>query len=170
MRRFVIVGGVGLALAPGCEWREECKNLEGIAVVHVDPRFSVEEAFSIGRASLRWNLFAGHPVIETRRHGEPLPICTIIDSPAVAPVPNAQAVTHHGTGNIEIGSALSCSGEPVNSDPKCFEAIVMHEMGHLLGLPHHTDGVDGIMRGTGGASLDFTDADRRACEAFDVCR
>lgn len=160
-----------LTILPACQWQEDCQDEQGITRVHADPSFSDSEQDGIQQATFRWNLLAKRVAVlaQARSYASH---CTIINSSKedVGDGKGWEGVERGATGNIEIARILNCNGEPRSRDLPCFEAVVMHELGHLLGLGHHADGVDGIMRGTGGAALDFTDNDRRACEAIGVCR
>ncbi len=159
-------------MIPACQWREDCQDDDHIARIHADPTFSDEEQEGILRAADRWNTFTNHIVILVQVRSTHLFTCNIINSSKedVGDGKNYEGVERNATGNIEIASSFNCNGEPRARELVCFEAIVMHEMGHLLGFAHLPPGVDGIMRGSGGASLDFTDGDRRACESLGLCR
>lgn len=154
-------------MIPACTWGEDCKDDEGVARVHADPRFPPAEQASIQSATHRWNAFAGHVVILAEANTYNF-VCTIIDSADSNVDGKAQGVEEELTGNIKIASVFSCNGEQFGRYLPCFEALVLHEMGHLLGMKHLSPGVDGVMRPVG-TSLDFTQGDRMQCLAIDLC-
>lgn len=160
-----------ISLIPACQLQEDCKDDQGIAQVSVDLAFTEMEQASIFRAADRWNTFANHLVLVVRVTGGNHITCTVFYSTKddLGDGRNWQGVEHGATGNIEIARSLSCNGEERSRWLPCFEAIVMHEMGHLLGLSHLPPGAKGIMQGIG-AALDFSEADRRVCEDMGVCR
>lgn len=143
---------------------EDCKDASGIARVHVSPLFPSDEQDHIQNALNRWNAFAGHTVVTGAREEYGV-TCNILN--ASNPIaPNIQGRFQHATGNISIGPVFRCSG--VARDGMCLEALVLHEVGHMLGFDHHPPGVAGVMQNPG-VTLDFTDADLLACLAAGVC-
>ncbi len=152
------------ALLTSCFFpQEDCLNSAGVAVLNASPKWSVEEQTHLQNAANRWNAFAKREVIAVRPNTSG-PTCTIFEE---QPPPPAIGYFKGRSGNILIAPLYSCAS-PLGKDMACFEAIAMHEMGHLLGLGHLPEGEDGIMRATTGA-LDFSDADHEACVNSGIC-
>ena len=146
---------------------EDCRDAFGVARLNGSAAFTELEQGHIQSAAHRWNLFAGHEVVTVRTRRDSL-FCTIVSE--TEPIAeNVQGRFMGLTGTIRIGPSFRCSADkPEERDPQCFEALVMHEMGHLLGLDHLPAGASGIMQ-PAGAALDFSEADRNACRAAGIC-
>lgn len=144
--------------------REDCKNSHDVAVMHASAQFTEVEQAHIQFAAARWQVFAGHEVVAVEA-GSQSSTCTISRGPLTPP---RIGEFRHETGDIVIDPNYSCDGNHTTNYMPCFEALVMHEMGHLLGLGHLPEGQEGIMRAAAGA-LDFTASDRAECVAAGVC-
>lgn len=154
----------------GC--KEDCRDDSGIARVHVDQDLPAEKRIAVYSAARRFNALANRTVITVDdRKSDTCTVSQSTDDLLGAeddgdnPVGVAQGSTDHYSGNILLSRLRSCVGEPYADDVRCFESVVMHEMGHLLGMNHTTAGV----MINGGAAYDYSPEDLAECRRAGIC-
>lgn len=158
-----------VAAATGCTLpAESCRDDRGIAAIGIGDGLSLEEQARVRSAAARWNAFAHRTVIEVteRDAGDR---CVVRGRET--PFPDGRLANFsHESGIISIAPVFKCAvEEAMGRSPDCFEAFITHEMGHLLGLDHHEGWTPGVMRGSGGATVCFSEADRAVCVDAGVC-
>lgn len=174
VKRAVALGAVlGVAGLTGCTVAQrDCVGFDGAAHLTVHSDFPDLELAAMDRAADRWEAFAGRRVVELSRGNDDS--CTVlrayVKSLTLPDGTTAIARYDGGAKVIEVAEETNCHGDtPGQRDLACLETVMMHEMGHVLGLSHLRSGVDGIMRGSGGTAADFTPADHEACVVAGVC-
>ncbi len=123
--------------------------------------FTPEQQEWIEESSVRWNKWAGRQVTSVRpgySRG-----CFI----TAGKTRNDQAIgeEHSNSQNIVIDVDDLTRFRALTRER--FEGIVMHEMGHALGLNHVGKDGEALMATAGG--LDFTEQDRLECIKREVC-
>lgn len=159
MRGFWLIG---LALfAAGCA--EEEREVAPYRL-WVSPTFSVEKQAAVVRAAESWNQLSGRTAVVVESVGERDHMIVV---PRTFPVDGVDAQglqAEHGV-LLVADDRYTCDGVDGTDDIRCFEALVKHEIGHLLGVPHvHR----GIMQEFN-VALDFSDEDRAACASATYC-
>lgn len=154
-----------MLLVAGCAVKQEGEMAahEPVIGMLAAPALPDAQRASLERACERWNVLAHHRVLELEGVGER---ATRIVRPHPFPIDGIAAQAQERPGGVVLVSDdIRCVDAPGPNDPRCVEAVIMHELGHVLGLPHVSRGV----MQEEGATLEFTDEDRAACEAAGVC-
>lgn len=157
MRGFVLTAALGLTA---------CSEAPDVAPysLWVSPSLSVEQQAAARRACDRWNEVAGRTAVVVDGVGER---DRMIVRGAPFPVHGADAQGYQAEHGVLIVASDSyvCTGSDGDQDLRCFEAVAMHEIGHLLGVPHVERG---IMQERD-VELEVSDEDRRACANATYC-
>lgn len=151
---------LGLALvAVGCTEHEV--DVEPYRL-WVSPRFSSAQQVAARNACKRWNEIAGRTAVTIDGVGDRERMAII---PHAFPIDGIDAQGWHAEHGVLLIAQdnYACSGN--TRDMRCFEAIVIHEIGHLMGVPHVQHGV----MQERDAALEFSDEDREACAKTVYC-
>lgn len=152
---LVLVGGIVLG-------GQGCATIDCEGSYRLGPGFTAGQESNVREALRRWNEWSGSDARISSTG-----ICSI--EPEALDEPNLFG-TWIGYGRIEIDAMKLdrwCGRlESESERDRCFQSIVMHEVGHSYGLEHIEEGI-GVM--SPGALPDFTDEDRRECETRGVC-
>lgn len=129
----------------------------------VSPQFSATQRVAVERACGRWNEVAGRTAIIVDGIGDR---DRMVVRPARYPIDGIDAQGFHAEhGVLLIADKLVCASGETEADIRCFEANVIHETGHVMGVPHVSHG---IMQ-EWNVELELSDEDRAACKAATYC-
>lgn len=157
MRSYVLA--FSLLLLTCAPPRKECNGR-----FNVDPGFSAGFYRSIYRSEIRWNEFSKKKVVFTDGTGD---TCTIkpttTDSQLHADLEEESGpwlgLQHAETGNIFLCTDVTAEALP-------FETMVLHELGHTVGMRH----VPGhAIMSEDDPALNFTDEDHIECWRVRAC-
>lgn len=138
----------GIAVQVYPEKINESKHIH--RTLYVDSRFSEEEDLAIINVAKRWTAATNHIAeidvafmpTEIKDENTSLSIMVLNESPSFPPVVMLDRGNHNSTCGIYNGSEMeypiiAIVDERIN-DINLFEQVVMHEVGHSLGLAHLT--------------------------------
>lgn len=141
-----------------------CVNESGRAYapyqVAISPVFDEVHRAAIVRACARWNDIAGREAVQV--NGIEDRERMVIRS-AEFPVDGVDAQGFHDEHGVLLVADVYVCG--TDTSIRCFEAIVMHELGHLMGVEHVQHGV----MQESNVPVDVTDEDRAACARAPFC-
>lgn len=152
---------IGFALSATAACTENEREAEPYRL-WVSPQFSNEQQLAVRRACVRWNEIAGRAACAVDGVGERE---RLVVRPAGFPIDGVDAQgwqAEQGVLLIAKSDYVCAGGE---TDIRCFEAIAMHEIGHLMGVKHVHRGVMQEF----GARIETSDEDRAACLAAKYC-
>lgn len=157
---------VGLAACAPDE-TPDCRDANGVAVLTYDPAsFTLEELPRLASVETKWNAFVGRTVVRIEPDDK-VGNCTVRKNPEYG-VGKAH-LGHESTraSAIDVGTPYDCQ-TALLPGADCFEAIVMHEAGHVLGLKHTTDHDSVMFKQT--YSIHFGSGDEEICRAASLCK
>lgn len=102
--------------------------------------FSADELAMFPVVEKSWNDFCGQVVLRFVPTPGATSICAVVKSDLWGQGKEHDARTLRSGGILELGRVLNCGGLP----SPCFQAILAHEVGHMLGL-HHVDDPRALM-------------------------
>jgi predicted Zn-dependent protease len=123
--------------------------------IYIDRRFNIEEAQTIQEAAIRWTEATNHIAeidtvlmpAEIKEADHSLSIIILDASPDLPPVISMDAAQHTLTVGIYSSQSMNYPTILIVNDritnSNTFQKVVMHEIGHSLGLPH-LEGKDGL--------------------------
>lgn len=123
-----------------------------------DSGFTLDQRARIAQAFRRMNAFVGRPVASL----SPSASCAIV----AAPLEDRYIAYFDGTSMIIDFEELRAAGREEGSR---FEGVILHELGHAVGMEHVVGERALMAPGTRMFSEDFTPADRAECLRVRLC-
>ena len=142
--KVAAIGGLGLLalMANGCLANNDPCNVNGVITMTYPPsQFTPDELQAFAIAEKTWNDFIGREVVSLRAQ-ESDDGCDIRKDPTLGVGKPHLGRTSKVDGVIRIGVPYQCGIPDPNSLDKsgmCFLAILVHELGHMLGMDHVSD-------------------------------
>lgn len=146
-----------LVLLGGCATGAELPIEQAEQTFTVDPdEWTDTQLSEIYSAAARWNTLAGRELVHIE----------LLDGvQSVRHIRKATLAEHNVGAHNERFDTIRVDVEQAKDT---FETVVMHELGHALGMDHVPD--SGVMHAVVDGSVhDFTRADRRECVRVGVC-
>lgn len=135
------LGLLGLVLA-GCLGNNDPCNIDGVITMTYPPsQFTAAELAAFPIAEKTWNDFIGRRVISLSPK-ESDDGCDIRKDPTLGIGKPHLGRSSKSDGVIRIGVPYQCGvpdPEQLDKDGLCFLAILVHELGHMMGLQHVSD-------------------------------
>lgn len=124
--------------------------------------FTQPQRADIAIAAYRWNTFLGYGYFSVKDDGK----CPVLKQDLDATL-IAEFDQQYPSISMDIPLLIQSNWA---SDTK-FQVVVMHEMGHSIGMRHVDAGPHGAIMGrdTNTASDDFTEADKQECRRIGFC-
>lgn len=134
---------IGLIVLSGCSMRNpvNCPDTIGswnilVFPLHIHSELNdLDKTMALERATNRWNAIVGYPVFVMDNHG----ISVWYDGSLRSPV---QANTRL---KLNMGYIISATIVVNPNNDADFESLMLHELGHVLGLMHEKNGSDEVM-------------------------
>lgn len=143
-----------------------CRGEDGIAVMNYDPAsFTSEELARFPAVEMKWNAFAGHRVVRFEADAAASGACTVRKNPAYGV--GKEHLGRESAQGIDVGVPYDCQTVLLQG-VDCFEAIVLHETGHAIGIHGHTVDDSSVMYKQT-RSIYFGAGDEQMCTHAGIC-